>query len=78
MNKSTYELLDDIDTKIDMLGMVQRNLARQTFAIYEKIGDECVDVNMLREYAEETWALSEQLCEQVQNIRLMLRPVLKV
>lgn len=78
MNKSTYELLDDIDTKIDMLGMVQRNLARQTFAIYEKIGDECVDVNMLREHAEETWALSEQLCEQVQNIRLMLRPVLKV
>lgn len=74
MNKSTYELLDDID----MLGMVQRNLARQTFAIYEKIGDECVDVNMLRVHAEETWALSEQLCEQVQNIRLMLRPVLKV
>lgn len=78
MNKSTYELLDDIDTKIDMLGMVQRNLVRQMFAIYEKIGDECVDVNMLRAHAEETWALSEQLCEQVQNIRLMLQPVLKV
>lgn len=77
VDEKTFDLIDAVDTKLDMLRMVQRNLSRQAFVLYEKIGDENADINIVREQTEEMWALSEQICEQIQNIRLMLQPITK-
>ena len=77
VDEKTFDLIDAVDTKLDMLRMVQRNLSRQAFVLYEKIGDENADINIVREETEEMWALSEQICEQIQNIRLMLQPITK-
>lgn len=77
VDEKTFDLIDAVDTKLDMLRMVQRNLSRQAFVLYEKIGDENSDINIVREQTEEMWALSEQICEQIQNIRLMLQPITK-
>ena len=77
VDEKTFNLIDAIDTKLDMLCTVQRMLTRRAFANYEKIGDECTDINIAMEEAEELWALSEQIYEQLQNIRLMLQPITK-
>ncbi len=77
MNKSTYELIDNVDGKLNTLEMVQSMMARRAFANYEKAGDECADMDIFREEAAELWALSEMLVEQVKHIREELQPLLK-
>lgn len=77
MNELTYELLDKLDDELCGLEMVQKLLASRTFANYEKVGDECVDVDTFREEAAGVWALSELILKQMKHIRKGLQPLLK-
>lgn len=78
MNKATYELIDNVDGKLNILEMVQSMMSRRAFANYEKAGDECADITIFKEEAAELWALSEMLLEQIKHIREELNPLLKM
>ncbi len=69
MNELTYTLIDRIDSELRELEMVQKLLTNRTFANYEKIGDESVDIIAFREEAAGVWALSELILKQMTHIR---------
>ena len=77
MNELTYGLLDNLDSELDELEMVQKLLTNRTFANYERVGDETVDIDVFREESAGVWALSELILKQMKHIRKGLQPLLK-
>lgn len=77
MNELTYELLDKLDDELCGLEMVQKLLTNRTFANYERVGDETVDIDVFREESAGVWALSELILKQMKHIREELQPLLK-
>ena len=65
MNELTYELLDNLDSELGELEMVQKLLTNRTFANYERVGDETVDIDVFREESAGVWALSELILKQM-------------
>lgn len=77
MNELTYTLIDRIDSELCELEMVQKLLTNRTFANYEQIGDESVDIIAFGEEAAGVWALSELILKQMTHIRKGLQLLLK-